>query len=191
MSEILSNVVFDENELLDDRILTGWFPMYVFAWKEGNKFETSKPFNPLFRVFQQAEEFVGHHPNGETIPAKNMPGKVLKGKGIWITPSPKDSAEKAKNRDWMHFFNSLNGFEVPTNKNGQQVLFIPDEYEVLGYPVMGQVTLVPHKEDRDKPYDDQRKYPTVTAFKKLEDFERVDPDQVLDEYDQWSKDTPY
>lgn len=173
--------------------LLGKFPMHVFAYNKGNEYGGSVPFNPEFLIHESAGELKGINwkEDGKEEAAVNMPGKLIKGIGLWLNPNPKTDKEKAGNARYMNFLLALNGLEIPKDKSGLPKLVEYDEAEILGFPVFGKIGLVSHKEDRDKPVAERRQYPTVVAFSLWEDGTRLDPDDVADQYIRIKSNTPF
>ncbi|MBC8304019.1 MAG: hypothetical protein H8E55_50705 [Pelagibacterales bacterium] len=67
-----------------------------------------------------------------TISASFMNGKRFSSTGIWLSPNPPDD-KRWQNKRYIEFFESL-GVQFPTNKEGDTVLAIIEEEDIIGKP---------------------------------------------------------
>jgi hypothetical protein len=178
------NIPFDpEVDGASGIILVGTFPAHLVNWVEGGAFNDSLPFNPTYRIAPEAAEVIGEDPNTkEQVKAIGMVGQEIKGAAVWLCPKPKPG-EGWKNKGYVEF-SAAAGIDFPstTDKDTGKITIHVGGLElidVLGKAFNVVVGYQIHKEDKEKPVSEQRKYPRVLKVFPWEDGEELDLDDLL------------
>ena len=178
------NIQFDpEIDGLSAKIIGGVFPAHIVGWEEGSEWNNSTPCNVVYRIAPEAADAVGRDlDTGEEAKGLGMVGQDVKSSAIWLCPKP-PKGEGWRNRGYVEFADSV-GIkfpEVEDKTTGKTTLSLQklEKLDVLGLPVMIQIGHQVHKEDKEKPVVDQRKYPRAFKTFAWEEGERLDIDELL------------
>tara|TARA_Y100000034_G_C6788165_1_gene352688 strand:+ start:276 stop:866 length:591 start_codon:yes stop_codon:yes gene_type:complete len=163
----LENTTYNEETDGPIVIVEGIYPAHV-AGLEGKELDTKAGkqmvFNLTFLINEKAADinvskmvknedgdytpFVDAKGNKVEISADYMVGKRFNSTGIWLTPSP-SKTDRWKNRKYLEVFRNI-GIEFPTNSNGDNVLAVIEEEDVIGRPCLIQLQKEHYEKDGEK-----------------------------------------
>jgi len=165
------DILVDQPTQTKRELVFGVFPGHVVDLEEGRKNGNSIPFNFTILIAEEAKDIVGKDAfTGEDKSGAPMVGRKIRSSGVWLDLKP---TESWRNNKYILVAENM-GIEFPKTDDGKVKLLKLEKEDVLGLPVMVQIGWEFHRDDRNKPFDERRKYVRALKFFKWENGKRIE-----------------